>query len=225
MLKWMSGAVLLLSMAAAAMAGQIEIPNYDTARDDFFWPKLYSTGGFTLYCGAWFANAPRLDGRFPARAGLNVEHVYPASWMLKTAGCPTENRKQCRAISEAFNFMEADLHNLYPAISFINGARSNHPFDMIDGEDHMFDSCDFERVNDLVEPRPQARGNIARAYFYMHKTYDLPVPDAMKPLLLQWHKDDPVSEAERRRNKKIDELQGTRNAFIDDPALADTLGF
>ncbi len=89
----------------------------------------------------------------------------------------------------------------------------------------MFDSCDFERVNDLVEPRPQARGNVARAYFYMHKTYELPVPDAMKPLLLQWHKDDPVSEAERRRNKKIDELQGTRNAFVDNPTLADTLGF
>ena len=72
-------------------------------------------------------------------------------------------------ISEAFNLMEADLHNLYPAISFINGARSNHPFDMIEGEEHMFDSCDFERVNDLVEPRPAARGNIACAYFYMHK--------------------------------------------------------
>ena len=36
---------------------------------------------------------------------------------------------------------------------------------------------------------------------------------------------DLVSEGERRRNKKIDQIQGTRNAFIDDPALADTLGF
>ena len=115
MLKWMSGAVLLLSTAAAAMAGQTEIPNYDTARDDFFWPKLYSTGGFTLYCGGWFANAPRLDGRFPARAGLNVEHVYPAASIAKHLGCGT--REQCPATSEDFNFMEADLHNLYPAIS------------------------------------------------------------------------------------------------------------
>ncbi len=225
MLRWISGAVLMLFTIAAALAGQTTIPNYKKARDDFFWPKLYSTGGFTLYCGAWFANHPSLDGKFPARAGLNVEHVYPASWMLKTAGCPTETRTQCRAISEDFNLMEADLHNLYPAISFINGARSNHPFAEIDGEDHMFDSCDFERASALVEPRPEARGNIARAIFHMHKEYGLPVPDAMKPLLLQWHKDDPVSEAERRRNKKIDEIQETRNAFIDDPALADTLGF
>ena len=89
----------------------------------------------------------------------------------------------------------------------------------------MFDSCDFERASSLVEPRREARGNIARAIFYMHKEYELPVPEAMKPLLLQWHKDDPVSEAERRRNKKIEELQGIRNAFIDDPTLADTLGF
>ena len=223
MLRWISGAVLMLFTTAAALAGQTTIPNYKKARNDFFWPKLYSTGGFTLYCGAWFANHPSLDGKFPARPGLNVEHVYPAASMAKHLGCGT--RAQCQATSEAFNFMEADLHNLYPAVSFINNARSNHPFAEIEGEDHMFDSCDFERADKTVEPRPQARGNVARAYFYMHKTYGLPVPDAMKPLLLQWHKDDLVSEGERRRNKKIDQIQGTRNAFIDDPALADTLGF
>ena len=218
-------AVLIVGLAGTAAAGQTAIPDYDTARDNFFWKKLYSTGGFTLYCGAWFANHPRLKGKFPARGGLNVEHVYPASWMLVTAGCPTETRKQCREKSPAFNFMEADLHNLYPAVSFINGARSNHPFAEIPGENHMFDSCDFERVNKLVEPRPEARGNIARAIFHMHKEYGLPVSDAMKPLLLRWHKDDPVSEAERRRNNKIEDIQNTRNSFIDDPDRADTLGF
>ena len=145
--------------------------------------------------------------------------------MLETAGCLTENRTECQAISPTFNFMEADLHNLYPAISFINGARSNHPFAEIPGEDHMFDSCDFERADKLVEPGPEARGNIARAIFHMHREYGLPVPDAMKPLLLEWHRNDPVSEAERRRNGKIEEIQNTRNSFIDDSDLADTLGF
>ena len=51
------------------------------------------------------------------------------------------------------------------------------------------------------------------------------VSEAMRPLLPQWRMDDPVSEAEWRRNKKTDVLQGTCNDFIDDPALADSLGF
>ena len=223
-MKWLFGSMIVIAMALQpAFAGQTTIPNYDTAKNDFFWPELYKSGGFTLYCGAWFANHHTLNGVFPARLGLNIEHVYPAGWMATHLGCGT--RAQCQATSETFNFIEADLHNLYPAISFINGFRSDLPFAEIDGETHMFDSCDFERADDTVEPRPQARGNIARAYFYMHHEYELPVPDAMKPLLLQWHEDDPVSEAEERRNDKIQDLQGTRNAFIDDPALANTLGF
>ena len=57
MLRWISGAVLVLFTTATVMAGQTTIPNYNMARDKFFWPKLYGSGGFTLYCGAWFANA------------------------------------------------------------------------------------------------------------------------------------------------------------------------
>ncbi len=55
-------AVLLVALSTTALtAGQTQIQSYDTARDRFFWRKLYKNGGFTLYCGQWFANNPRLS--------------------------------------------------------------------------------------------------------------------------------------------------------------------
>ncbi len=59
----------------------------------------------------------------------------------------------------------------------------------------------------------------------MSKEYGLPVDMELGTLLLDWHRADPVSPEEKRRNDKIEEHQGTRNPFIDNPALADSLGF
>jgi len=39
--------------------------------------------------------------------------------------------------------------------------------------------------------------------------------------LLQWHDADPPDAEERRSTDLIEELQGTRNAFIDWPELAE----
>ena len=133
--------------------------------------------------------------------------------------------------SDDFNFMEADLHNLYPARDWINQARSNFPFALIPGEQHIEQGCNMEVDKDAkkVEPRPRTRGNIARANFYMHHTYGLPI-DApsgkykrtMKSLPIRWHWADPPSEHEQRRNDAIERIQRTRNPFIDDPSLVNT---
>jgi Endonuclease I len=63
------------------------------------------------------------------------------------------------------------------------------------------------------------RGNFARAIFYMHKEYGLPIDATMLPILIKWNRQDLVNQTERRRNDKIEQLQGTRNPFIDDPNL------
>jgi deoxyribonuclease-1 len=155
---------------------------------------------------------------------LNVEHVYAASWMGAALGCGT--RKQCQQTDERFNRMEADLHNLYPALEEINKARGNFRFTIIPGEHHApRPTCDFEvdKQKKIAEPRPIARGNVARSIFYMHAEYGLPVHPSMIPLLKQWHQGDPPSEHEKRRNDRIEQLQGTRNTFIDQPELVEDL--
>ena len=61
--------------------------------------------------------------------------------------------------------------------------------------------------------------------FYMHQEYQLPIEAPLAEMLKQWNHDDPPSWEEKRRNKKINELQGTKNPFIDNPKLANDLTF
>jgi deoxyribonuclease-1 len=44
-------------------------------------------------------------------------------------------------------------------------------------------------------------------------------------LLKQWNRDDPPNYNEMRRNNVIEELQGTRNRFIDHPRQVEDLKY
>lgn len=209
-------ALLLLCCTAAAFAEQSKIPDYETARY-LLWSQVYAAGGRTLYCGQAF-------GAGQTR-GLNVEHVFPMSWVSKALGCG--QRRACRETSARFNRIEADLHNLYVSRIDVNDERGSYPFAMIKGEERRFGRCDFE-VHDkrrVVEPRDAARGEIARAMFYMADAYGLPIHRKQGRVLKQWHFQDAVSHEEKRRNDIIERLQGTRNPYIDNPQLADQLPF
>jgi len=203
-----------LMLSSTASADQTRIRNYDTARDDYVYPQVYRSGGSTLYC-----NKP-----FSGSSGLQVEHVLPASWMKEAAGCAGRSRKQCRRESDRFNFMEADLHNLWPAIAQANQDRSNYQFAIIgpDTMDAWQGHCDFEVDENArtVEPAPNIRGEIARMVLYMVQEYDIVLPSGQFELMVGWHcKDNDPSPEEYRRNAVIDALQQTRNPFIDDPSL------
>ena len=204
---------LIAAVATPALGDQTTIPNYNAART-IFWEQLYPSGGFTLYCGQPFFR----------KLGLQVEHVYPASWMAAHLGCGS--RTACRANTPRFNLMEADLHNLYPARAGTNGARSNFTFGEVQGEPREFgETCDFEIDTDnrIAEPPPSARGDIARAVFYMHREYGLPIDQGLLPILKTWNRDDLPNSEERRRNDTIEASQGTRNPFIDQPGLGNSL--
>ena len=173
-----------------------------------FWGVLYENGGKTLYCGRKFGSR---HGR-----NINAEHLFPMAWVTNSLKCG--KRKECRKKSSRFNTIEADMHNIFPALSKINQQRSAYSFAELPGEPPK-GSCDFEinKRKRLVEPRPAVRGDIARALFYMSHSYDLKLFERQKRVLLRWHKQDQPSAEERRRNDLIQELQGRRNLFIDNP--------
>lgn len=171
-----------------------------------FWRNLYPNGGQGLYCGESFKSRDR---------SVNIEHVFPMSWATKDLRCG--DRQQCRASSDRFNRIESDLHNLYPARKDLNKARGAHRYGFIKGENTVEKGCDFEidyRAR-VAEPRPAVRGDIARAMLYMEQQHGLTLHRKTKTLMQRWHRDDPPSAEERRRNDVIERLQGNRNPFID----------
>jgi len=187
------------------------LANYEIARKAF-WRSLYPGRVNSLYCGEVFNSAQR--------RGYNVEHVFPMSWA--TNGLQCGNRKQCRQNSAEFNRIEADLHNLYPARVDINKERSSYRFGIVNGEKRAFGRCDFEvdyRAR-AVEPTEAVRGEVARTMFYMayrYKDQGLVLFDKQASLLIKWHQNDPPNKEEARRNNVIEQLQGNRNPFVDEP--------
>jgi len=207
--------ILFIAGISAAMA---KPPNTAYFKNmPLFWSQLYGNGGSTLYCNQSFGSQ---KGR-----QINIEHIFPMGWVTKALGCGS--RSHCRTVSPRFNKIEADMHNLYPALAKINTARGSQAYGMVKGEPRRFGSCDFEidQKKRKVEPRPAIRGNIARAMFYMHATYGLRLFPRQAKLLKQWHREDPPDREERYRNPIIEQLQGRRNPFIDHPKQVEALQF
>ncbi len=137
------------------------------------------------------------------------------------------NRNNCN--NTTYKHAEGDLHNLWLAVSNINFSRSNHLFGEIpqgQGESR-FSFCPlYVRTyspNDIViEPRASVKGNIARSLFYMNDEYGFDLR-GMLPMLKEWNRLDPPNEHEHWRNERIFALQGTRNKFIDNYHIGNSL--
>jgi len=125
-------------------------------------------------------------------------------------------RKACKS-DPKFNKMEADLHNLVPAIGELNGDRSNYKFTMIPDEVRNYGKCDFEVdfKSKTVEPMESIRGDIARIYFYMANRYGVSLSKQQRQLFEVWSKQDPVDDIERDRNARVKEIQGNGNPFVE----------
>ena len=124
--------------------------------------------------------------------------------------------------NKKFRKMEADMHNLYPAWQLLITYRYEKTYGKVKSGKPRFNDCDIEWKAGVLEPRPIARGNIARA-FYMHDRYGLPLDRGILKILKQWNRTDPPSRQEKHRNDRIQALQGARNPYIDNPALADRI--
>ena len=116
--------------------------------------------------------------------------------------------------------MEADLHNLVPAIGELNGDRSNYNISEWNGVPHQYGQCevavDFKARK--VQPPKTSRGVIARTYLYMHDRYAFKLSKNQERLLQVWAR-HPVSDWECTRDKRIAEGQGWNNSFVAERCL------
>jgi len=139
-----------------------------------------------------------------------------------------------------------DLHHLRPCDGTVNSAKDNRDFDI--GSSSYTDASPpsgysgitgCQTATDIWEPRDVDKGDVARIIMYMavryegsDTSYDLELVDFVNTApsgqaqygklttLLQWHTQDPPDEWELRRNNRIQERQGNRNPFIDEPSFA-----
>ena len=157
----------------------------------------------------------------------NREHTIPQSWFDERTP------------------MKSDAFHVYPTDGKVNGIRSNHPH----GETNaapiggkalgkIGKSSVSGYSGTVYEPDDEYKGDIARTYFYFVTCYE----DQLSPfdrndvltgdtypsltywfynLMLDWHREDPVSEKELVRNEAVYEYQNNRNPFIDYPELVE----
>jgi len=193
--------------------------------------KVYQDHAVTFYCGCDFAAVnkklkpdlgscgyqPRKNRKRASR--IEWEHVVPAWAFGHQMQCwQNGGRKACRK-DRQFRLMEADMHNLVPAIGEVNGDRSNYRFAMVEGEPRRYGRCNMEIdfKSRKAEPPPEVRGDIARTYFYMQERYGLKISRSQKKLFEAWHRQDPVDHWERIRAERISAIQGNENPFVTDP--------
>lgn len=203
--------------------------------------KIYKANPVTLYCAC---KIDRADMKTPDLASCNYkprknakranriewEHVVPAhafgqafpEWRKGHPKCITKKgkkykgRKCASKVNKEFKRMEADMHNLFPAVGEVNGDRSNYSMAMLPGEPRRYGKCDVEIHSRKVEPREDIRGEIARTYFYMNDSYPGRgvISKKNRKLFAAWDKMDPVDAWECKRARKIQRVQKRPNKFV-----------
>ncbi|MFT8211744.1 MAG: deoxyribonuclease I [Symbiopectobacterium sp.] len=147
---------------------------------------------------------------------IEWEHVVPTWQFGHQHQCWQEGgRKNCTR-DEVYREMETDLHNLQPSIGEVNGDRGNFMYGQWNGGEGQYGQCamkiDFK--NKLAEPPEQARGAIARTYFYMRDRYQLRLSSRQTQLFTTWDKRYPVTPWECTRDQRIAEQQGNHNPYV-----------
>jgi endonuclease I len=208
---WIFVLAASITLTYSAEAQQTKHRTYDGSRDNY-WREIYPDRSAEekpyseLYCERQFRKKT---------APLTLEHAYPANWMVAAKQCGTRDR--CRSEHDDFGYIEADFHNLFPAVEPANRARSNNLFGIL-GEDapRPVRNCPLkvDTQANIAEPRAVVRGNLARAIFYIAHTYELPIDRGMFPILIEWHRRDPVTRDERAIHDRVTLSQETTNRFV-----------
>lgn len=220
--------VIALLMTGVATAA----PHSFSASKKLMYKKLYPSGGDSFYCGCRFSYksvkgkqkpvvdwtscgfAPRKNAKRASR--IEGEHAMPAHHFGQHLSCWRNGGRKACGKNKTFKVMEADLHNIVPAIGEVNGDRSNFKYGLIAGEKRPYGQCDAEVDFKArrFEPKPDIRGDIARIYYYMGNKYKVRLSKQQLRMFAAWDKEDPVDDRERWRNNQVKRLQGNGNPYI-----------
>ncbi len=162
----------------------------------------------------------------------NREHSWPQSWFSSNTPMQTD----LHHIYPTDGFVNGKRSN-YPF-----GETNNPTYSSTNGFSKL-GPCSYDGYTGVVfEPADEYKGDFARTYFYMvtcyeekladwyagnadgiHATIDGSTYPAFQPwqlnMLMEWAKNDPVSEKEINRNNAVYAIQNNRNPFIDYPGL------
>lgn len=143
--------------------------------------------------------------------------------------------------------MVSDIHFIRATDGKVNGMRSNYPFGMVGSA--TFTSNNGSKLGSSVssgyggtvfEPIDEFKGDVARMVFYFVTRYQSKLSSFSSGnmlgssafpglqtwelnVLLAWHNQDPVSQAEIKRNNASYTYQGNRNPFIDNPSYVNLI--
>lgn len=185
----------------------------------------------TIYCGCDWEWVGKSGGRVdlsscgyqvrtqPNRAiRIEWEHIVPA-WVFGHQHQCWQNggRANCVKNDPIFGKIEADLHNLAPSIGEVNGDRSNFSYGQLSTQaPYQYGQCrsrvDFS--SRTFEPRNEAKGQVARVYFYLHDRYNLSMSRQQQQLLMAWDNAYPPSTWEIERDNRIANIVGHHNPFV-----------
>ena len=112
--------------------------------------------------------------------------------------------------------MQADMHNLAPAIGSVNALRRNYAFAALPGIGSSFGTCPMKIAGNRAEPPESARGMSARTYKYMDKEYpQYAMGGPTEKLMNAWDRMYPPDAWECARARRIARIQGNANEFTE----------
>ncbi len=214
--------------------GYTDLPTYWQYSDVY--PEKYNgqTRWWEMYSNEVYLIRNNQTARSSFSANrMQREHSVPKSWWK--VGNDVE-----------YTPAYSDMWNLYPSDGPANQAKSNYPLGIV--ERASFDNnCTKVGVpvygygggaEVVFEPADEYKGDFARSFFYMACVYDdiswqsrynwmfvRSSYPTLQPwayeMLLQWAREDRVSQKEILRNDAVEKSQGNRNPFVDFPELAE----
>lgn len=217
-----------LRLAAKAKVRSHTVISYgDNTWDAFEKTDILTENGKNYWWDMYSNNRVLISS---GHSGLNIEHSVANSWWGKSK-------------NDAYK----DIVHLNPSNSDANSRKGNYPLTELktvrwdNGVTFVGTPASGQGGGSTngYEPADEYKGDFARVFMYMFTVYDdISWADNTAwmynknrdseifqqwaiDLLLKWHRRDPVSEKEIKRNDAIYGIQHNRNPFIDRPELAE----